>query len=62
MRTARVYLLYGAVTAEELERIKRYVINPVESREASLAERETLAMDYPEPVSYTHLDVYKRQV
>ena len=49
VRTARVYLLYGAVTAEELERIKRYVINPVESREASLAERETLAMDYPEP-------------
>ena len=49
VRTARVYLLYGGVTAEELSRIKKYVINPVESREAALEERATLAMDYPEP-------------
>ena len=49
VRTARVYLLSGSVSAEELERIKNYVINPVESREASLARRDTLAMDYTEP-------------
>lgn len=33
---AKVYALYGAITPEELQRIKEYVINPVESREASL--------------------------
>lgn len=34
IRTAKVYLLYGELTAEELTRIKKYVINPVEAREA----------------------------
>ena len=37
VRTAKVYLLEGALTQEQLEQIKHYVINPVESREASLA-------------------------
>ncbi len=36
VRTAKVYLLYGDLTAEQLAAIKKYVINPVESREASL--------------------------
>lgn len=31
VRTAKVYLLSGSATAEELGRIKRYLINPVES-------------------------------
>ena len=49
VRTARVYLLEGDVTAEELERIKKYVINPVEAREASLEERTTLKMEFAIP-------------
>lgn len=44
VRTARVYLLNGAITLEELAAIKRYIINPVEAREASLEKPETLAM------------------
>lgn len=36
VRNARVYLLGGAVTDEEFAKIKDYLINPVESREASL--------------------------
>ena len=47
--SAKVYLLYGSVDAAALEAIKHSVINPVESREALLAERESLAVDYPEP-------------
>ena len=47
--SARVYLLYGEVSGAALEAVKRYVINPVESREASLAERGSLAVSYPEP-------------
>lgn len=36
VRTARVYALEGTLTPQELEAVKQYVINPVESREASL--------------------------
>ena len=56
VRTAKVYLLYGDLTAEELAKIKKYVINPVESREASLAEVETLAMSYDIPTTVKTVD------
>ena len=49
VRSARVYLLDGELTAGELEEIKKYVINPVEAREASLDTRETLQMTYAVP-------------
>lgn len=49
VRTAKVYLLYGALTEAEISRIKAYVINPVESREASLEKPETLNIAYPTP-------------
>jgi phosphoribosylformylglycinamidine synthase len=51
VRTAKVYVLYGALSREQVEAIKKYVINPVESREASLAMPETLAMAYDVPES-----------
>ena len=47
--SAKVYLLYGEVDEAALAAVKHSVINPVESREAALAARETLAADYPEP-------------
>ena len=49
VRTARVYVLGGNPSEDEIQRIKKYVINPVESREASLYDRDTLKMDYLEP-------------
>ena len=49
VRTARVYLLYGALTDAELAAVKKYVINPVDSREASLALPETLEIRYEIP-------------
>ncbi len=51
VRTARVYALEGVLTPRELEAVKRYVINPVESREASLDLPETLRMEYTVPTS-----------
>ena len=51
VRTARVYALEGVLTPQELEAVKQYVINPVESREASLDLPETLRMEYPVPPS-----------
>ncbi len=52
IRTAKVYLLEGQLTDAELAAVKKYVINPVEAREASLALPETLAIraDAPEKV------------
>ncbi len=51
VRSARVYLLDGDFTADELARVKKHVINPVESREADLAEKETLQQVYDTPDS-----------
>ena len=49
VRSAKVYLLEGALTDGEVEEIKKYVINPVEAREASLETRATLQMTYAVP-------------
>ncbi len=49
VRTARVYLLYGALTDAELAAVKKHVINPVDSREVSLALPETLEIRYEIP-------------
>ena len=49
VRSAKVYLLEGALTGAEVEEIKKYVINPVEAREASLETRATLQMTYAVP-------------
>ena len=56
VRTAKIYLLYGTMSDEEIEQIKKYVINPVECREASLACKETLALEteLPETVETLH--------
>lgn len=51
VRTARVYLLYGAPTPEQLAEIKKYVVNPVEAREASLDPAATLKADYAIPTA-----------
>ena len=49
VRTAKLYYLEGGVSEADLERVKAYVINPVETREASLGPVETLKASYPEP-------------
>ena len=59
VRTAKAYLLYGELTGEELGRIKRYLINPVESREAALEPRESLAENYPEPPDVPVLEGFR---
>ena len=62
IRTAKVYVIGGNVSEEELAEIKKYVINPVEAREAALEMPETLKIQYeiPETVEtltgFTKLD------
>ncbi len=49
VRSATLYLLEGDLSDEDVATVKRYLINPVEAREASLDEVETLKVEYPEP-------------
>ena len=49
VRTARVYLLSGSLSEQEVARIKAHLINPVEAREAQLAPYDTLAQSFEAP-------------
>ncbi len=46
---AKVYLLEGPLSREDLDRIRGYLINPVECREASLDKPETLSRTHDAP-------------
>ena len=59
VRTARIYLLYGELTEREVEEIKKYVINPVEAREASLEAYDTLDVKYEIPTEVAVLDGFR---
>ena len=56
VRTAKVYVLYGNLSESDVCEIKKYVINPVEAREASLEKYETLEMSYEIPETVRTLD------
>ncbi|MEG2118682.1 MAG: phosphoribosylformylglycinamidine synthase, partial [Clostridia bacterium] len=49
VKTAKVYMLYGNISNDELTAIKKYVINPVEAHEASLDLPKTLKSEYNIP-------------
>ena len=49
VRTAKVYAVYGDVTEKDLNVIKNYVINPVESRETGFEMPSTLELSHPAP-------------
>ena len=53
---AKVYVLEGALTGAELEKVKGYLINPVESREASLDKPDTLVRSHEIPDHVETLD------
>ncbi len=56
VQSARVYILYGNLSDEEIAKIKKHVINPVEAREASLEEKSTLKVEYDIPTEVATLD------
>ncbi len=56
IRTAKVYALYGDLSDAQIDEIKKYVINPVESREASLDLPDTLKVKYEIPHEVETLD------
>ena len=56
IRSAKVYVLGGALSDGDVAEIKKYVINPVEAREAALEMPETLAVEYEIPTSVATVD------
>ena len=56
IRSAKVYALYGELSQSDIDEIKKYVINPVEAREATLDRFETLKVDYAVPTTVKTLD------
>lgn len=47
--TARIVALKGDITQEDFEKVQAYLVNPVESRVASLSKPQTLEMDVQTP-------------
>ncbi len=56
IRSAKVYVLEGSLGEADIDAIKKYVINAVESREASLEKPETLAVNYAAPETVATID------
>jgi len=56
VKTAKIYVLYGGLTQDEINEIKKYVINPVEAREATLEKPQTLQTEYEIPTEVKTLD------
>ena len=59
VRSAKVYMISGALDEAAIEAIKHYVVNPVEARIASLDLPETLYMETPEPQPVEVLDGFR---
>ncbi len=60
IRSAKVYVLYGNLTDAEIAEIKKYVINPVEAREAALTKPATLTVQYEIPTTVKTLDGFNQ--
>ncbi len=56
VKAAKVYLLSGDLSEKDIDDIKKYVINPVESREATLDTFETLKVEYEIPTEVKTVD------
>ena len=56
IRSAKVYALYGDLSQADIDELKKYVINPVEAREAKLELPATLKTEYDIPTTVRTLD------
>ncbi len=56
VRTAKIYAVYGDISDDALLAIKKFVINPVESREASMERFNTLSIEYAIPETVATVD------
>ena len=56
VRTAKIYVMQGNMTDAEVDAVKKYVINPVESREATMDKFDTLKAEYAVPETVETLE------
>ena len=56
VRNARVYIISGIISDADFAKLKAYIINPVESREASLETVKTLDTNYEIPTTVEELE------
>lgn len=56
VRAARLVVLEGHITDQDLSKIKDYIINPVESREVSLKKPTTLELKMENPQAVENID------
>ena len=59
IRTATIYVIDGDITEDELDRIKSFCINPVDSREADIAKPDTLVSVFADPADVIVFDGFK---
>ena len=59
IRSAKVYALYGDLSAQDIAEIKKYVINPVEAREASMELPDTLETIYEIPTEVAQIKNFR---
>ena len=60
IKSAVTYVISGKVTTEQIEKIKSYLINPVDSRVAEEKMPSTLITEYPEPQDVAVLDGFSQ--
>ncbi|MDO4168423.1 MAG: phosphoribosylformylglycinamidine synthase [Lachnospiraceae bacterium] len=56
IRSATTYVIAGDINAEQLEQIKGFCINPVDSRETNEEKPDTLATEFDEPADVIIFD------
>jgi len=56
IKTAVTYMIIGDISAEEMDKIKAYCINPVDSRETDMVKPETLVTEFEDPADVAIFD------
>ena len=56
IRSATTYVIVGDITDDELEAIKKYCINPVDSRETRMDKPQTLVQEFDDPADVAIFD------
>ena len=59
IKTATTYVVSGKLTEEELQSIKSFNINPVDSRETDMVKPETLITEFEDPADVIYFDGFK---
>ena len=59
IKTAVTYVIEGTLSDDELESVKNFCINPVDSRETNLVKPETLVTEFEDPADVIYFDGFK---